>query len=196
MCKAIVNGCLGIILLVGLIACNQNDKKAEVSPNINTPLMVSKHQAQFDSTFTIFLQHYYTISNALFNQQLSTANTAAENMIATIDSLPFNLLKADSIIIETAKENVVGIQADLKGLMAETTLQEKLKDFATISQALYDLVRTVQYSKATVYHFHCDKVFNNAGADWLSNSTMIQNPYLPGSKAVCGTLVDSLKFNQ
>lgn len=195
MCK-VVNGCLSVMLLIGLIACKQKDKKVDVSPNVDSPLMVSKHQTQFDSIFTNFLQQYYDISNALYNQQLNNANAAAENMIIAIDSLPFNLLKADSIIIETAKENVTGIQADLKGLVAETSLQEKLKDFATISQALYDLVRTVQYSKAPVYHFHCDKAFNNAGADWLSNSTTIQNPYLPGSKIVCGTLVDSLKFNQ
>jgi hypothetical protein len=184
------------MLLIGLIACKQKDKKVDVSPNVDSPLLVANHQTQFDSIFTNFLQQYYDILNALYNQQLNNANAAGENMIIASDSLPFNLLKADSIIIETAKENVTGIQADLKGMVAETSLQEKLKDFATISQALYDLVRTVQYSKAPVYHFHCYKAFNNAGADWLSNSTTIQNPYLHGSKIVCGTLVDSLKFNQ
>ncbi|WP_288097611.1 hypothetical protein [Hydrotalea sp.] len=181
-------------VIIGLIACNQTNNKVPIQENTDEPLMVSKHQIKFDAAFSVFLHQYYQLSDGLYHQQMNTMNKAATDMMTAADSLPFQLLKADTVIIETAQQNVANIKADLAGMVGEQNMQEKLKGFAAVSQALYDLIRTVQYSKETVYHFHCSTVFNNAGADWLSNCSEIQNPYLPKAKTVCGSLLDSLQF--
>ncbi|WP_298299997.1 hypothetical protein [Hydrotalea sp.] len=182
------------VLLLGSFACKQVDKQTSVQKNKEAPLMVSKHQPQFDASFTEFLHQYYQLSAGLFHQQIDSVNKAAIEMMAKADSLPFQLLRADTVIIETAQQGVANIKADLAGISGEQSMQEKLKGFATVSQAMYDLIRTVQYSREMVYHFHCASVFNNAGADWLSNKPIIENPYLPNAKKVCGGILDSLQF--
>lgn len=72
-----------------------------------------------------------------------------------------------------------------------------------ISDAMYDLVRTVNFDRQIIYHQHCPMAFNDSeGAYWLSNSRAVINPYLgkkhPKYKAAmlaCGEVTDSLDFS-
>ncbi|MDE3124780.1 MAG: DUF3347 domain-containing protein [Bacteroidota bacterium] len=194
MKTSIINAII-LVMLLGILACKQTEKQTSFENLPEQPLMVSKHQSVFDSSFSIFLQTYYDLSAQFYLQQADAVNNEALLMLTRADSLPFQLLKADTVIIETAQQNVANIKAELVGMAGEQSMQEKLKGFAAISQSLYDLIRTVQYSKTTVYHFHCSSVFNNVGADWLSESRIVKNPYLPALNMKCGNLLDSLHFS-
>ena len=61
---------------------------------------------------------------------------------------------------------------------------------------LFDLIRTVQYDKEVVYLQHCPMAFNEQGAEWLSNSTDIRNPYIPKKMLTCGEVKDSASFKK
>jgi hypothetical protein len=119
-----------------------------------------------------------------------------------VDSLPFTELKADSSIVETAKMFSTSVSGDAKGVLGESKIEEKRKSFFTLSENLYNLVRTVQYNGEVVYHQHCPMAFNDTEeAYWLSNSNEIVNPYLGQSHPKyksgmlhCGDIADSLDF--
>jgi Fe-S oxidoreductase len=110
------------------------------------------------------------------------------------DSLKLGELKADSAIVLTARSGAESMSDELKGLLGEKVIEEKRKSFYTLSEQLYDLIRTVQYDKGVVYHENCPAAFNNAGATWLSNVRDSKNPYLPVTKPDCGEVTDSLNF--
>lgn len=58
-------------------------------------------------------------------------------------------------------------------------MEQKRRAFHTVSQNMYDLLRTVQYDAETVYLQECPMAFNDdETGNWLSNTADIRNPYL------------------
>ncbi|MCC6288174.1 MAG: DUF3347 domain-containing protein [Chitinophagaceae bacterium] len=182
------------VLLV--MACggnkSRNDKAAE------TPVeekKVSVLSNAFNSSFEKVLASYYSLRDALVAGDTTQANAASSSLIAAVGEVKLDELKsADTanIIIPTAKTYTDGIASESKGLLGEPDIEQKRKAFQMISTGLFDLVRTVRYDKQKVYMLHCPMAFNNAGADWLSNTTEIKNPYFGSKMLTCGSVADSV----
>jgi hypothetical protein len=52
---------------------------------------------------------------------------------------------------------------------------------------MYELVKTFGAGKK-VYYDHCPMAFNNKGANWLSESAAIKNPYMGTKMPGCGSV--------
>jgi hypothetical protein len=96
------------------------------------------------------------------------------------------------------------VSGEAVGVAGESDIAEKRKSFYTLSENLYELVRTVRYDGQVVYHQHCPMAFNDTEeAFWLSNKNEVVNPYLgnkhPKYKSGmlhCGDVTDSLDFRK
>ena len=127
-------------------------------------------------------------------------------MVVFADSLKTSEIKGDSTgtIKQTAADFAATMSGSAKGFRGETDLVKKKREFQLISEALYNLVRTVKYDRQKLYHQHCPMAFNDEEeAWWISNSNKIENPYLgrkhPKYKATmveCGDITDSLDFTK
>ncbi|MBS1591466.1 MAG: DUF3347 domain-containing protein [Bacteroidetes bacterium] len=182
-----------IILVVFIASCSSSDKK----PEENKPqpaLNKSNNSNAFNIAFDELMNNYYHLKDNFITESDTIINVYARKLIVNIDSLPLTTLKADTNVIATAKATAQSILAELNGLLAEKNIEAKRKSFATLSEEMYDLIRTVQYDKATVYHAHCPMAFNGVGANWLSNSADIKNPYIPKQMLSCGEVTDSINF--
>ncbi len=188
--------CLGMIILA-LVSCGNGGRKekAESKSPEGEPLAKSNNNDIFNRSFGLLLGDYYQLKDQFITENDSLINYYARLLMADADSLKLGELKADSAIVLTARSGAESISDEIKGLLGEPKLEEKRKSFYTLSEQLYDLIRTVQYDKAIVYHVHCAMAFNNAGANWLSNSPAGKNPYLPKATPDCGEVTDSLNFN-
>jgi Cu(I)/Ag(I) efflux system membrane fusion protein len=51
-----------------------------------------------------------------------------------------------------------------EGIIGEKDLEAKRKEFQMISEAMYDLTRTIRYDQQKIYHQYCPMAFNDAGA--------------------------------
>lgn len=182
------------MLIACLAACGGKDKKGNADVKPDGPLTKGNNDELFNQSFKKMLGDYYQLKDNFITEDDSLISFYSHNLMNDADSLKFSELKADSAIILTAKSGAESISAELKGLLGEKSLEEKRKSFYTLSEELYDLIRTVQYDKEIVYHDHCPMAFNNAGANWLSNSPEIKNPYLPKKMPGCGEVMDSLNF--
>ena len=123
-------------------------------------------------------------------------NQSAKTLKISIDSLPLAELKADSVLVSTAKSFTEGISSELIGLIGEPTIEAKRRSFQMVSDQLYDLIRTVQYDQAVIFHPYCPMAFNDQGAYWLSNSREIKNPYVPKKMITCGDIKDSIDLRK
>ena len=94
------------------------------------------------------------------------------------------------------------MSAEALGISGETTLEGMRRSFYTLSENLYNLLRTVQYDQQIIYHDKCPMAFNDQEEGyWLSNTKEIINPYL-GKKHPryasgmigCGSVEDSLDY--
>lgn len=187
---------LYIIPVIALFACGTNrpaENNAGEVPVEGKPTSILSDA--FNASFEKVLNNYYALRDALVAGDTVQANSAAVSLVAVVGDIKFDELKsADTanIVIPTAKTYTEGIANESKGLLGEADIEQKRKAFQMISTGLFDLVRTVRYDKQKVYMLHCPMAFNNAGADWLSNTTDVKNPYFGNRMLTCGSVVDSV----
>ncbi|MCC7526118.1 MAG: DUF3347 domain-containing protein [Chitinophagaceae bacterium] len=190
-----MNKVMYCIAVIFLFACNSNEKKQEATTEEAPVVKVASYSAAFDASFENVLNGYYALRDALVAGDTAAANKAAGLLVQSADELKLDELKAvdtSNIIIPTAKTYTGSISSEGKGLLGESNIEEKRKAFQMISGNLFDLTRTVRFSKEKVYLLHCPMAFNNTGADWLSNSTEIKNPYFGDKMLTCGAVKDSV----
>jgi len=114
------------------------------------------------------------------------------------DSLNVQELRGDTsgTIRENAKYFAGTISGSATAIKGEPKLEEKLREFDMITDALWSLTRTVKYDRQKIYYQFCPMAFDNRGAYWLSDKRDIQNPYFAGKMPDCGELADSVDYGK
>jgi hypothetical protein len=156
-------------------------KSSSPSPEIkrDEPLTVAANTSAFTRSFSAMLNNYYQLSDAFVNWDTVAVRKNADNLALSVDSLRLNQLKGDTAVIETALNLAESIKGEIAGLNGETDIEQKRREFYMISDILYNLIRTVRYNGATVYHMECPAAFSDSSeAYWLSPSPRVVNPYL------------------
>lgn len=185
---------LPILALMFLTACGGEDHKVADEPNKEKPLAQSKNSIGFNGQFENFLSNYYHLKDAFVASNDTMATSFATILAASADSLHLKEIKADTSIVEMAGSYVQTVSSEAKALVGEKDIESKRKSFQMISDAMYDLVRTVRYDNEVVYHQFCPMAFNDAGAYWLSSTADIKNPYFGKKMLTCGEVKDSIDF--
>lgn len=194
-----------VAFVVVFAACGSGEDKPAVVVEPEKPLS-SQNTAAFNASFEKILTAYTSLKDALVAYDTIKANAAALVLEQATDSLKISEIKGDTTgtIQQVAKDFAGTIIGSCKGLVGETDLTKKKREFEMISGALYDLVRTVKYDQQVIYHQTCPMAFNDdETAAWISTSSQIVNPYL-GSKHPkykegmlhCGEVSDSLDFRK
>ena len=178
-----LSGLCALCLLVAT-ACNHSDQQAAQAPPPppDQPLKEGKYSAAFGLSLDATLQAYYGMVNAFVNWDSTTVDQEAKNLDARMDSLKFDDFKGDTLVYQTAVQQLGSTRTELSGLIGEKTLSGKRKELNMVSQDLYDFLRTIRYNSRKVYFAECPMAFgdDNPG-DWVgqtSDSARILNPYL------------------
>lgn len=189
---------LTLATILFLAACGGNDEKAAVTEAPQVPLGQSVNSDTFNLVFGKMLDSYFQLKDHFIKENDTLITQSTAQLLADINATDGVLgeLKADSSIISTAKTYTTGITNELAAVKQEKDIEERRKSFQVLSEQLYDLIRTVKYDRAVVYHQYCPMAFNDAGAFWLSNSSDIRNPYLPKKMLICGEVKDSIDFRK
>lgn len=189
---------LTLATILFLAACGGNDEKAAVTEAPQAPLGQSVNSDTFNLVFGKMLDSYFQLKDHFIKENDTLITKSTEQLLADVGATDGVLseLKADSSIISTAKTYTNGINNELTAVKQEKDIEERRKSFQVLSEQLYDLIRTVKYDRAVVYHQYCPMAFNDAGAFWLSNSSDIRNPYLPKKMLICGEVKDSIDFRK
>lgn len=197
----ILIGLVAVIVAVYFIFFSKDDAAQPDVPK-QQPLAQSKNSDAFNKPLNDMLNIYFDLKNALVNWDTAQTVSHAKKLAEIADKVPYDELKADSTIIQTAKSFSGSVIAEANGVAGETTIDGMRHSFYTLSENLYNLLRTVRYDQQVIYHDVCPMAFgDNDAAYWLSNSSEIVNPYL-GNKHPkyhsgmmgCGSIEDSLNF--
>lgn len=181
------------LLLVLLAACGEPTLTEEKVSIVYDTTRESANSAVFNSQFSLFLNSYFNLKDAFIKEQINAIDAAADSMAILIKAVPLKELKADSTQ-KAAQILIESIQAELIGLKGETDIEEKRKAFQMLGEQLLVLIQTVQYDRQIIYNQYCPMAMDNNGATWLSNSSEIQNPYLPKTMLECGEVKDTLNY--
>jgi hypothetical protein len=136
------------------------------------------------------------------NADSSRAKVASGKLVVLADSSRLTELKNDAAgIYESAVMQLGDVKANASSLIQQKDLTEMRQDFRMIGESIYPLLKTINYDGKTLYWQSCPMAFGeDKGADWISNTEEIINPYLgknhPEYKATmlhCGEIKDSIQ---
>ena len=172
---------LVVLALLGVAAWYffETRQKPDVETPQQQPLAVSKYSSAFNGSVDRLLEHYYAVSEAFVNWDSNAVTGHAAAMQASVDSVAFTELQKDTVIYQTAvtyKEPILKNTAIIAG---NAPLDKKRLAFNSLSQNMYDLLRTINYDNNTIYVQQCPMAFNDEETGtWLSKTEGIRNPYL------------------
>ena len=168
-----------------------------------TPIAVKHHSDAFNKSVDSLMTAYFSIKDALVDADTAAAKNATRNFIGLINTFPIEEMKAKDtpMVVTTAQTNLADIKSNAESLLKQTDITEIRKDFSAVTEQMYpSFFKAINYSGATLYFENCPMAFgDDQGANWISNSEEIVNPYLgknhPKYKATmlsCGMVKDSV----
>ena len=186
-----------VIALFALVSCKNGENKYPSNDSATSVALTKGSNSDvLSASLVTLMSDYFKLKNSFVKEDTNDIKVNALQLSKDAELVPVKQMKADATIVENANVTIQSIISQIKGLNGEPSLDDKRKDFQTMSEQLYDLLRIVQYEKEVVYHFTCSKAFNDNGANWLDNSSKVENPYLPKLTPKCGDILDSLDFRK
>lgn len=200
----------GIFIVIGLVVCfaayiiyskNTQDPQRQEK---EVPLKISQNSDAFNLSIENVLDEYYLLRDALVQwEPADSVLQVADSLGRLTEMIPFQELKADTLLIATAKNYSTSISAEVEAMKTEMSTKQQRRSFYTISENLFNLLRVVQYDRSTIYHVKCPMAFNgNEEGFWLSGKREVVNPYFGekdpkfnGKMLHCGSIEDSISFN-
>jgi hypothetical protein len=159
------------------------------------------HSPEFNKQIASLINSYLEMKTAFVNADTSEIKTKTAGFIASADSLHLDeLQEKDSSIFMAIGQNVSDIKANAEPILKENDLTEMRHDFSMISENLYPFLKTIGYEGEKLYWQNCPMAFgDDKPANWLSNTSEINNPYLGKKDPVyksamlhCGENMDSI----
>lgn len=179
------------------VSCNSSSHEQQADER-TAPLSVSGLSAPFNQSFKQVLNSYFELKEALVASDTVKANAAAASLQLNADNLKYDELKGDTsgMIRETAQTFSSTISGSANAITGEKTLDDKRREFNMISDALWNLTRTVRFDGEKLYYQYCPMAFDNTGGYWLSRNIEVRNPYLGEKMVSCGEVTDSLDYSK
>lgn len=128
-----------------------------------------------ETTQTNAVSDYITLKDAFVKSDASAAKAAARALVQSLQAE-----NMDTKVIEAA--NLIASSDDLKAQRVA---------FKTVTDGLIQALKTAGET-AGVFVQYCPMAFNNTGANWLSMSEEIRNPYFGDMMLKCGRVEDKL----
>ena len=200
----------GVLIILALVICfagylffSKKKGNKDVVDNKETPLKISKNTDALNQRLEATLNTYYAVHDGLVSWAPTDSIAALADSLATLTAtIPYTDIKADSLLVETARSYGQSIAEACAAIQKGQDITEQRRSFYMAGEALYNLLRTVQYDRKTIYHIKCPMAFNGEEEGfWLSDSAKIINPYF-GTKDPtyhsgmlhCGSVEDSVAF--
>lgn len=145
------------------------------------PLTLKKHSEQFNAGVDSALNAYLGARDAFVQGDTVMVKRRIQELISRLDSLPVDELKKDTVVIlQTVKANIADVQANAASLLQQTDITEMRRDFGMVTEMLFpSFFKAINYEGGKIYLIRYEHAFGeNQGANWLSDTTLVINPYM------------------
>lgn len=185
--KTIILSLVAISVL--FIACNNDGSNKQVSDSTAT-METNQETTENKMSAGEVLSDYLKLKNALTKDNDKDAAAAASEIIKALQSMDkaslnaeqakvYNDIKADAI------EHAEHIASN------SGNIEHQREHFDTLSQEVYELVKATGAGQK-LYYTNCPMYNDNKGANWLSETRDIKNPYLGQAMLTCGSVKEEL----
>jgi hypothetical protein len=135
--------------------------------------------------------YYLQMKNAFAKDNDKDAATAGNEMVKAFAGFNKAELTPDQAKIYNDIEDDAKEHAEHIGMNAGK-IEHQREHFDMLSKDIYQLVKTFGAGQS-LYYDHCPMYNDGKGANWLSETKDIANPYLGKKMPTCGTVKEELK---
>lgn len=192
----IINLVLAVLTIV-LMACNYSasDKKegSMAPPKATTVEAAAEAVTEIKTTVSLkeIVDGYLQMKNAFTKDNSKDAATAGNNMVKAFTNFNKSELTAEQAKIYNDIEDDAREHAEHIG-SNDGKIKHQREHFDMLSKDIYQLVKTFG-SEQKLYYDHCPMFNDGKGADWVSETKEIKNPYYGKSMPTCGSLKEEIK---
>ncbi|MGI8584016.1 MAG: DUF3347 domain-containing protein [Chitinophagaceae bacterium] len=175
-------------------ACNTGtDKSSEEIKNDTSNVTAPSENSgeKITSSIKEITTHYLHIKNALANDDGGEAASGGKAFVAAMAKFDKSLLTSEQKNIYKDIEVDAIEMADHISTNADK-IEHQREHFDMLSKDMYDIVKTFGAGQ-TLYQTHCPMYNDNKGANWLSETKEIKNPYLGKKMPTCGSVKEEVK---
>jgi len=141
----------------------------------------------FQKDFTSVLAAYFNLKDAFVASDVEKAKALSYKMLQEVESLKIDNLGA----METS--HISKIKSMLEAISENDNIENQRDHFIVLSENMIALTSNMNVLDKAIYLQHCPMANNNKGADWLSLSENVENPYYGESMLTCGEVISELK---
>ncbi|SDH18674.1 DUF3347 domain-containing protein [Chitinophaga filiformis] len=152
---------------------------------------VATADQQSTSSVKEIVNSYLKMKNALAGDDDKGTAAAGDAMVAAFDKFDKSSLTADQKKVYEDVESDAREHAEHIGKNAGN-IKHQREHFDMLSKDMYELVKTFGAGQQ-LYYDHCPMYNNGKGADWISETKEISNPYFGKKMSGCGTVKEELK---
>ncbi|WP_081211815.1 efflux RND transporter periplasmic adaptor subunit [Salegentibacter sediminis] len=134
----------------------------------------------FQKDFTGVLSAYFDLKDAFVNTNSEDVKAVASKMLQRTENLKVANLGA----MET--QHLTKIKSMLEAILENDDIENQRDHFIVLSENIIAFASNMETLENPVYIQHCPMVNNNKGANWLSLSEEIRNPYYGEVMMNCG----------
>ena len=188
------------ILTILLSACvnSASDKKETIiTPPVSSPVDTSAKQTTVTAetmaipSITDILNRYLKMKNAFAKDNDKDAAAAGNEMVKAFTGFNKAILTPDQAKVYNDIEDDAREHAEHIGSNAGN-IKHQREHFDMLSKDIYQLVKTFG-GEQKLYYDHCPMYNDGEGANWISETKDIANPYLGKAMPTCGTVKEELK---
>ncbi len=178
-------------------ACSNatSDKKENgttvASVDTTTKQVSSVTEAKGVVSIKEILANYLQMKNAFAKDNAKDAANAGNDMVKSFANFNKAALTADQVKIYNDIQDDAKEHAEHIGMNAGK-IEHQREHFDMLSKDIYQLVKAFG-GEQKLYYDHCPMYNDGKGANWLSESKDISNPYLGKKMSTCGTVKEELQ---
>jgi len=171
-------------------AAQLQGKRSMMNPaqsDISAKTMNMKLSESFQSGFKGILNSYFNLKDALVASDAEKASVIASELLQESKKLK---AEASSEMLSAHLEK---IDEMLQAISKNKDLEKQRDHFRILSQQMIAIVGNLEELDKTIYVQHCPMANSNKGADWLSQSAEVRNPYYGEAMLTCGEVTSEIK---
>ncbi len=167
-------------------------REAAAVTTLVLPDYSSQTSADFREQLARVAEVYLPLKDKMVAGTLATEVTLTP-VRAALSEVDMSLVKDDAHLYWM--ERLKALNTHLAGVAGAKDIAEQRKQFSFLSQALINTL-TAFGTEGTLFVQHCPMAFDGEGANWLSESVAIRNPYFGDAMLTCGSTIDTLQITQ
>ena len=188
--KKLIHAVLPFVAAVVLAACGNNqssENKEENHEGHDHAAMQQEQSAPQQSSGPVMIkddqlnavnQHYIHLTTALINGDMAEAKVASSAIEVGAKGL----------------KGGAGIAASAAQITAASNIEAQRKAYSKMSNDMISLVKQSGVLGGELYVEFCPMALNDKGANWISSSKEIRNPYFGGGNMLnCGEVKETIK---